>query len=137
MSQSSESGPNFHLPDEILSVIPIDPYDQLDLARKITSMAIASRVSKLESEVGRLRQKVNDKDRKIFELEENVSHLQKANREANTRLKIIIEDNMKLANERDSLAVITKKLGRDLAKVRFFEILIVMIKTHFSFYLWL
>ncbi|PSS03174.1 hypothetical protein CEY00_Acc21558 [Actinidia chinensis var. chinensis] len=121
MSQSSESGPDFHLPDEILSVIPTDPYDQLDLARKITSMAIASRVSKLESEVGRLSQKVNDKDRKIYELEEKVSHLQQANREANTQLKIVNEDNMKLVNERDSLAVTAKKLGRDLAKLETFK----------------
>ncbi|KAA8532275.1 hypothetical protein F0562_032308 [Nyssa sinensis] len=36
----------------------MDPYDQLDLARNITSMAIASRVSKLESEMERLRQKM-------------------------------------------------------------------------------
>ncbi|GFZ07338.1 hypothetical protein Acr_19g0002750 [Actinidia rufa] len=137
MSQSSESGPDFHLPDEILSVIPTDPYDQLDLARKITSMAIASRVSKLESEVGRLSQKVNDKDRKIYELEEKVSHLQQANREANSRLKIVNEDTMKLVNERDSLAVTAKKLARDLAKVRFFVTLIGLMKTHFGFYLWL
>ncbi|KAL0407089.1 UNVERIFIED_CONTAM: hypothetical protein Slati_4022800 [Sesamum latifolium] len=45
----------FDLPDEILAVIPIDPYDQLDLARKITSMAIASRVTNLEAETGSLR----------------------------------------------------------------------------------
>ncbi|KAK3042620.1 hypothetical protein RJ639_000872 [Escallonia herrerae] len=94
-TQSSGSGPDFHLPDEILSVIPTDPYDQLDLARKITSMAIASRVSKLETEVARLRLKSHDKDRAIAELEEK----------------------MKLSMERDSLSMATKKLGRDLSKV--------------------
>jgi hypothetical protein len=30
-------GVDFHLPDEILAVIPTDPYEQLDVARKITS----------------------------------------------------------------------------------------------------
>ena len=59
-------------------MIPTDPYDQLDLARKITSMAIASRVSKLESEVTRLRQMMYEKDRAAFDLEEKVSQLERA-----------------------------------------------------------
>ncbi|KAJ6990527.1 hypothetical protein NC653_018939 [Populus alba x Populus x berolinensis] len=64
----------------------MDPYDQLDLARKITSMAIASRVSYLESERGRMKQRMFDKDR------------------------------VKLSKEKDSLAMTAKKLGSDLAK---------------------
>lgn len=93
-TQSTGTGPEFNLPDDILSVIPTDPYDQLDLARKITSMAIASRVSKLESEVGRLKQKVYEKDNMILELEEKVSHLQQAFHEADMRFKISREDNV-------------------------------------------
>ncbi|KAL6975078.1 hypothetical protein U1Q18_023873 [Sarracenia purpurea var. burkii] len=93
MSQSGGSGPDFHLPDEILSVLPTDPFDQLDLARKITSMAIASRVSKLESEVGGLKQKMKDKDRLTLELEDKVSHLQQAYNEVDMRLKIVRDDN--------------------------------------------
>ncbi|KAL5543784.1 hypothetical protein UlMin_007568 [Ulmus minor] len=128
MSQSSGSsvgggggGTDFHLPDEILSVIPTDPYDQLDLARKITSMAIASRVSKLESEMGRMKQKVYEKDRLVFELEDKLSRLQHANNEAESRLKVALEENAKLSNERDSLAMTAKKLGRDLAKLETFK----------------
>ncbi|MCD7465451.1 hypothetical protein HAX54_001355 [Datura stramonium] len=66
------AGPDFHLPDRVTSWLRRDPYDQLDLARKITSMAIASRVTNLESEIGRLRQKLNDKDRFILDLEDKV-----------------------------------------------------------------
>ena len=40
-NNSGGSGPDFNLSDEILAVILTNPYDQLDLARKITSMAIA------------------------------------------------------------------------------------------------
>lgn len=94
LTSTTGNGPEFNLPDEILSVIPTDPYDQLDLARKITSMAIASRVSKLESEVGRLRQKVYDKDSLILELEHKVSHLQQAFHESDMRFKIAREDNV-------------------------------------------
>ncbi|CAK9174981.1 unnamed protein product [Ilex paraguariensis] len=121
MSHSCGSGPDFHLPDEILSVIPTDAYDQLDLARKITSMAIASRVSKLESEVGWLRQKLNEKDRVVVELEDKASQIEQAYQEAELRLKITHEDNMKLSKERDSLAMTAKKLGRDLAKLETFK----------------
>ncbi|GAB4854745.1 hypothetical protein Ancab_023331 [Ancistrocladus abbreviatus] len=121
MSQSSETGPDFHLPDEILSVIPTDPYDQLDLARKITSMAIASRVSNLESETTRLRQMVYEKDQLIFELEQKASHSQKAFLEADSRLKIVLDENMKLTQERDSLSATVKKLSRDLGKLETFK----------------
>lgn len=124
MSQSSgESGggPDFHLPDEILAVIPTDPYDQLDLARKITSMAIASRVSKLETETGRMRQMLYEKDRLIYELEERLSHVQKVYQEADSKLKIFIDDNAKLVKERDSLATTVRNLSRDLAKLETFK----------------
>uniref|UniRef100_A0A2N9F1L4 At4g15545-like C-terminal domain-containing protein n=1 Tax=Fagus sylvatica TaxID=28930 RepID=A0A2N9F1L4_FAGSY len=120
MSQNSAVsvavGPDFELPDEILAVIPADPYEQLDLARKITSMAIASRVSKLESEVGRMRQRLHEKDRFAFELEERLASLERAYQEAQSRLNIALDENMKLSRERDSLEMTTKKLGRDLAK---------------------
>ncbi|PSS14382.1 Angiomotin, C-terminal protein [Actinidia chinensis var. chinensis] len=121
MSQSGGSGPDFHLPDEILEVIPTNPYDQLDLARKITSMAIASRVSKLELEVGSLKQQMSEKDHQILELEDKASHLEQAYHEADLRLKIARDDNMKLSKERDSLALTARKLGRDLAKLEAFK----------------
>ncbi|KAH7557811.1 hypothetical protein JRO89_XS11G0224200 [Xanthoceras sorbifolium] len=124
MSHSSGScggGPDFHLPDEVLAVIPTDPYDQLDLARKITSMAIASRVTKLESEVGRIRQMLYEKDRVIYELEERLAHVQKASQESDSRLKTLVENNMKLTKERDSLAMTTRNLNRDLTKLEAFK----------------
>ena len=88
------SGPDFNLSDEILAVIPTDSYDQLDLARKITSKAIASRVSKLESEVTRLRQMMYEKDRVAFDLEEKVSQLERAYQESESRLKTVIDENV-------------------------------------------
>ncbi|KAM6570451.1 hypothetical protein CsatB_018436 [Cannabis sativa] len=130
MSQSSGSsngggggggGPDFHLSDEILAVIPTDPYDQLDLARKITSMAIASRVSKLETDVGRMKQKLYEKDKIIFDLEDKLSRIQLNQNDADLRLKAALDDNMRLSKERDSLAMTTKKLSRDLAKLETFK----------------
>ncbi|AAF02842.1 Hypothetical protein [Arabidopsis thaliana] len=112
----SQSGGDFNLSDEILAVIPTDPYDQLDLARKITSMAIASRVSNLESQVSGLRQKLLEKDRLVHELEDRVSSFERLYHEADSSLKNVVDENMKLTQERDSLAITAKKLGRDYAK---------------------
>ncbi|KAE9617091.1 hypothetical protein Lalb_Chr03g0031741 [Lupinus albus] len=108
---------DFHIPDDILSVMPTDPYQQLDLARKITSMAIASRVSSLESDSSRLRQKLLEKDRLIFDLQERVSGLSNACHEAEAMLKNALDDNAKISEERNQLAVTVKKLSRDLAKL--------------------
>ncbi|XP_057994912.1 uncharacterized protein At4g15545-like isoform X2 [Hevea brasiliensis] len=109
-------GSDFHLPDEILAVIPTEPYGQLDLARKITSMAIASRVSKLEAETGCMRQKIYEQDQIIYELEEKASNMQRSFLEAESRLKISLDE-----NERDSLAMRLKKLSHDLAKLETFK----------------
>lgn len=105
---------DFHIPDEILSLIPTDPYDQLDLARKITSLAIASRVSKLELTVA-------EKDRRIEELETKVSQLESLFHDSDSRLRVSLEENAKLVKERDTLAVTAKKLARDLAKLETFK----------------
>ncbi|KAK9088132.1 hypothetical protein Scep_027214 [Stephania cephalantha] len=120
-SYSSGTATDFHLPDEILSVIPTDPYDQLDLARKITSMAIASRVSKLESENGRLRQKVSEKDRLVQEMEQKMVQTVAALQEAESRLRAVHDENFKLSKERDSLAATAKRLSRDFAKLEAFK----------------
>ncbi|KAJ6990571.1 hypothetical protein NC653_018971 [Populus alba x Populus x berolinensis] len=121
MSQLTTGGTDFSLPDEILAVIPMDPYDQLDLARKITSMAIASRVSYLESERGRMKQRMFDKDRVIFELQEKLGHLQLVCQESESKLRLALDENVKLSKEKDSLAMTAKKLGRDLAKLETFK----------------
>ncbi|CAA7056731.1 unnamed protein product [Microthlaspi erraticum] len=112
---------DFELSEEVLSVIPMDPFEQLDLARKITSMAIASRVTNLDSEVVELRRNLQDKESVVRELEEKASRLERDCREADSRLKIVLEDNMNLTKEKDSLAMAVTKLNRDLAKLETFK----------------
>ncbi|TKW06564.1 hypothetical protein SEVIR_7G248400v4 [Setaria viridis] len=113
-ASASAAGVDFHLPDEILAVIPTDPYEQLDVARKITSMAIASRVSRLEADAGRLRRDLADRDRTEAELRARLA-------DSDARLAAALEENAKLAKERDSLAVTAKKLARNLAKLEAFK----------------
>lgn len=112
---------DLELSDEVLSVIPMDPFEQLDLARKITSMAIASRVSNLDSEVVELRRKIQGQETVVRELEEKASRLERDRREADSRLKTVLEENMILKKEKDSLAMTVTKLTRDLAKLETFK----------------
>eukprot|EP00252_Welwitschia_mirabilis_P004833 TRINITY_DN15160_c0_g3_i1.p1 TRINITY_DN15160_c0_g3~~TRINITY_DN15160_c0_g3_i1.p1 ORF type:complete len:318 (+),score=67.20 TRINITY_DN15160_c0_g3_i1:223-1176(+) len=98
---------DFHLPEEILRVMPTDPYEQLDIARKITSIAIASRVLKLESENSKLKQKISEKDQIIEDLQQNLSRA--------------LEDQSKLINEKNVLTSTVKKLNRDVAKLEAFK----------------
>lgn len=99
MSQSTagsvSNAVDFDLPDEILAVIPTDPYQQLDLARKITSMAIASRVSALEADTSRLRSKLQEKDRIIHDLEERLSSLTRACNQSDSTLNNALNDNVR------------------------------------------
>ncbi|KQJ84605.1 uncharacterized protein At4g15545 [Brachypodium distachyon] len=104
----------FDLPDEILAVIPTDPYEQLDIARKITSMAIASRVSRLEADVARLRRDLADRDRSEADLRARLA-------DSDSRLLAALDENAKLVKERDTLAVTAKKLSRNLAKLEAFK----------------
>ncbi|KAI4374639.1 hypothetical protein MLD38_012611 [Melastoma candidum] len=123
MSQQGSigNGPDFDLPDHIRAVIPADPYDQLDLARKITSMAIASRVSNLESDNSRLHLLLRDKDALIRQLEGQGLSPREHPLRLHGRLKLVLQDNMKLAKERDSMSLDYQKLSRDLAKLETFK----------------
>uniref|UniRef100_A0A0E0D476 At4g15545-like C-terminal domain-containing protein n=1 Tax=Oryza meridionalis TaxID=40149 RepID=A0A0E0D476_9ORYZ len=111
----------FALPDEVLAVMPRDPYEQLDLARRITALAVAGRVTGLEREAARLRESAADKDRENGELRERVALLDRALQETNARLRAALEDNIKLSKERDSLVQTSKKLARDLQKLESFK----------------
>ncbi|CAL4961194.1 unnamed protein product [Urochloa decumbens] len=116
-----EPAPAAGLPDAIAAALPPDPYEQLEVARKITAVAVAARASRLELETARLRQRLADRDRVAAELADRATRLEQALRDADARLRAALDDNAKLAKERDSLAQTTKKLARDLAKLETFK----------------
>ncbi|KAK8369283.1 hypothetical protein V6Z11_A01G101000 [Gossypium hirsutum] len=68
-----------------------------------------------------MRAKMYEKDHIIFELEDKLSTLQQLNQDAESRFKIAFEENIKLSEERDSLAMTAKKLSRDLSKLEAFK----------------
>lgn len=90
----ARDAPDFNLPDELLAVIPVDPYDQLDLARRIASLAITSRVSHLEGEADRLRQMINDRDLVIEDLQGKIARLDSLVQVSDARLRDMTEENV-------------------------------------------
>lgn len=115
------NGGEFELPQEVLSVLPSDPYEQLDVARRITAMAVAARVSKLESETGKLRQKLSEKEHVIYGLQDRVVEAENTLQETSARLSHALDEQNKLANDKNMLAAQVKKLMRDVAKLETFK----------------
>ncbi|CAK9860564.1 unnamed protein product [Sphagnum jensenii] len=114
-------GGEFELPQELLSVLPSDPYEQLDVARRITAMAVAARVSKLELETGKLRVKLAEKEHIIHGLQERIGDTESTLQETSSRLSRALDEQANLANEKNMLAGQVKKLMRDVAKLETFK----------------
>ncbi|RZC52416.1 hypothetical protein C5167_020847 [Papaver somniferum] len=91
--------------DEEILLLPSDPFEQLDIARKITSIALSARVAKLESESNRLKAKVEEKDDLISELHSTGSGVYPES----------------LLKENESLSNTVKKLNRDVSKLEVFK----------------
>jgi hypothetical protein len=125
MSKGANYGPDnasdFELPEELLGILPTDPYEQLELARRITSIAVGSRVSKLEAEASKFKIKITEKDQRIYELEEKINQLEKALNETGERLSHSLEEQAKLNHDKSVLAATVKKLNRDVAKLETFK----------------
>ncbi|CAI9118667.1 OLC1v1020263C1 [Oldenlandia corymbosa var. corymbosa] len=120
---SKESGiPNdFGLPEEVLEVLPPDPFEQLDVARKITSIALSTRIASLESEASVLRHNLAEKDDVIADLQSQLESLDAALSDASDKLSRADQEKEDLKKENETLANAVKKLNRDVAKLEAFR----------------
>lgn len=84
-------------------------------------MALADKLSRLESETGRLRAKLAEKDSVITELEERVMDAEGSLQETTSRLSAVLDEHSKLTNEKNVLISTVKKLNRDVAKLEAFK----------------
>jgi len=89
------SGSRVDLPEELLQVLPSDPYEQLDVARKITSVALSTRVNALQSESSTLRAELADRERLIAELQAQVDSFDAALSEAADKLARADQDKVR------------------------------------------
>ena len=89
------SGSQVDLPEELLQVLPSDPYEQLDVARKITSVALSTRVNALQSESSTLRAELADREQLIAELQAQVDSYDAALSEAADKLARADQDKVR------------------------------------------
>lgn len=82
----------FDLPPEVLQVLPSDPFQQLDVARKITSIALSTRVSALESESSDLRQQLADREAVISDLYTQIDSLDSSVSQNMHKLSIVNQE---------------------------------------------
>ncbi|KAK1277261.1 hypothetical protein QJS04_geneDACA003336 [Acorus gramineus] len=118
---ATPSPPDFDLPETVLSVLPEDPFEQLDVARKITSIALSTRVSKLESESSRLLLKLQEKDQLIQDLQSRLDSLDSSLADLSHRLAQTEEEKESLLAENQSLSNTVRKLNRDVSKLEIFK----------------
>ncbi|XP_057489200.1 uncharacterized protein At4g15545-like isoform X2 [Actinidia eriantha] len=113
--------PIFDLPDELLEVLPLDPFEQLDVARKITSIALSTRVSALESEASVLRHTLTDRDNVIADLQAQIESLDASLSETADKLAQADREKESLMRENAVLSNTVKKLNRDVSKLEIFK----------------
>ncbi|KAK7363650.1 hypothetical protein VNO77_05800 [Canavalia gladiata] len=121
MTAESGGSTNFDLPEEVVQVLPSDPFQQLDVARKITSIALSTRVNALESELSTLSAKVADKDNLIADLQSQLHSLDTSLSETSDKLLRAEQDKESLLKENASLSNTVKKLNRDVSKLEVFR----------------
>ena len=96
MMVSKESGGYaFDLPEDVLHVLPSDPFQQLDVARKITSIALSTRVSALESESSLLRAKLAEKEDFIANLQSQIESLESSLADSTDELSRATEETVR------------------------------------------
>ncbi|KAM5569147.1 uncharacterized protein ABKV19_016586 [Rosa sericea] len=121
MLARESSSSNFDLSEEVLRVLPPDPFEQLDVARKITSIALATRVSSLESEADALRAQLADKDHVIADLQAQVESLDASLSDTADRLALAEQEKEELLKEKSYLSNTVRKLNRDVSKLEVFR----------------
>lgn len=92
MAAESGGTANFDLPEEMMQVLPSDPFHQLDVARKITSIALSTRVNALESELSTLRTQIADRDNLIADLQSQIDSLDASLSETADKLLLAEQD---------------------------------------------
>ncbi|KAL9410427.1 hypothetical protein AB3S75_044231 [Citrus x aurantiifolia] len=118
LAKEPGAGSTFDLPEEVLQVLPSDPFEQLDVARKITSIAISTRVSDLESEHSALCAQLAEKDSRIAELQSQIESLDSS---LSDKLAQAQADKERLSKENEALTNTVRKLQRDVSKLEVFR----------------
>eukprot|EP00959_Pyramimonas_sp_CCMP1952_P023673 497449-Pyramimonas_sp.AAC.1 len=109
------------IPKEVMSVLPTDPVEQLELAHRLANLAFSSKVASLEGENNQLRQTLMQRQSQIKALERKVGNLEMEVSDSQEKMRQSVEEQTKLVSEKNALIGTVKKLNRDLAKLDSFK----------------
>ncbi|GKU85601.1 hypothetical protein SLEP1_g247 [Rubroshorea leprosula] len=121
MLAKESGGSTFDLPEDVLQVLPSDPFEQLDVARKITSIALSTRLSSLESESSALRSELAEKDELIAQLQAQIESLDASLSDTADKLTRADQEKESLLKDNASLSNTVRKLQRDVSKLEVFR----------------
>ncbi|KAJ4722298.1 PH-response transcription factor pacC [Melia azedarach] len=121
LAKETGAATTFDLPEEVLQVLPSDPFEQLDVARKITSIALSTRVSALESESSALRANLAEKDSLIAELQSQIESLDSSLSDTSDKLAQAQLEKDNLIRDNAALTHAVRKLQRDVSKLEVFR----------------
>ncbi|XP_071700772.1 uncharacterized protein At4g15545-like [Rutidosis leptorrhynchoides] len=126
-NESAVSVPmTFDLPQELLELLPSDPFEQLDFARKITSIALFTRISALESESSVLRDQLAERELVVDDLRNQIESLNNSLSDVVDKISLADQEKERLVNENATLSEQVKKLNRDVAKLESFKKTLMM-----------
>nr|GEV74413.1 hypothetical protein CTI12_AA501740 [Tanacetum cinerariifolium] len=117
---------DMNVPKQVLDVLPCDPFEQIDIARKITSIALSTRVSSLESESSILQQHIAARDDVIVDLESKLHSFDFSLSQDLHNLSIADHQKENLLKENAWLLETINKLKRDVAKLETFRKTLMM-----------
>ncbi|GLT42037.1 hypothetical protein SLA2020_160600 [Shorea laevis] len=121
LAKESGGSTTCDLPEDVLQVLPSDPFEQLDVARKITSIALSTRLSSLESESSALRGKLAEKDELIAQLQAQIESLDASLSDTADKLTRADQEKESLLKDNASLSNTVRKLQRDVSKLEVFR----------------
>merc|ERR1711998_226 len=107
--------------DAVLSSLPADAEQQLEVGLHVLRHAFRKKVKELETDNANMRQFGKEKQNQVVMLEQKVASLESVVDEMTRRAKELAAENARIAAERDALGENVKKLTRDMKKLDHFK----------------
>lgn len=107
--------------DAVLSSLPADAEQQLEVGLHVLRHAFRKKVKELETDNANMRQFGKEKQNQVVMLEQKVASLESVVDEMTRRAKELAAENARVSSERDALAENVKKLTRDMKRLDHFK----------------
>jgi len=107
--------------DAVLSSLPADAEQQLEVGLHVLRHAFRKKVKELETDNANMRQFGKEKQNQVGMLEQKVSSLESVVDDMTRRAKELAAENARVGAERDALAENVKKLTRDMKRLDHFK----------------